>query len=65
MAELEQKARYLRENVSHVVKINGSRAYHVTVDGDTVYYNLRRVSRTRYYYPIQYATVTYAHEVKA
>jgi Zn-dependent membrane protease YugP len=50
------------QNADRVTHVNGSRVYNVTVDTENgeIWYHLCPGSKTRYYYPIQYASITIA-----
>lgn len=59
--DITEKVNQLKENVNRVVTINGLKVYNVTIDGDDVRYNRknRKDGFLKYYYPIQYAEITY------
>ena len=50
------------QNADHITHVNGSRVYNVAVDSESgeVWYSLHPGSKARYYYPIQYASITIA-----
>jgi len=55
--ELDDKIRIVTDNVNRVIKINGSKVYRVTVEGEHVYYYLQQKFATQHYYPIKYARI--------
>lgn len=70
-AAIEEKIEFLKNNIDRIDKINGSKIYHPMIKGKNIYYNLRDYSKKleefgvpssdnwrKYYYPIQYATIT-------
>lgn len=54
-----EKIEYAIANVDKIDKINGSKVFNVTVDGDKLRYNLRNTGEypQEYYYPIKYASI--------
>ena len=50
------------QNAAHITHVNGSRVYNVAVDSESgeIWYSLHSGSKARYYYPIQYASITIA-----
>lgn len=59
--DITDKINQLKENISNVITINGSKVYNVTVIGSHVWYNRknRKDGKLIYYYPIQYAEITF------
>ena len=57
------QANKLNDSLYHdkVKKINGKKVYNVTMDGDSLYYNLkpRNDGELIYYYPVQYANIEF------
>ncbi len=57
--QLEDKINFVSENLAQIVKVNDSKVYNPSLEGDTLYYYLRAKSKTRYYYPVQYAKIEF------
>ena len=59
--DISDKKKEIKNNIDKVKKINGKKAYNVTMDGDVLRYNLRRRDdgELLYYYPIQYASIEF------
>lgn len=57
--DISDKKNELKKNIDKVKKINGKKVYNVTMDGDSLYYNLKRRNDgvLIYYYPVQYANI--------
>ncbi len=56
--ELAERIRQVTEGT--VTYVNGKRAYNVAIEGADILYTVRQASKTRYYYPIQYARIVIA-----
>lgn len=56
------KVNFAANNADSITHVNGSRVYKVVVDSENgeIWYSLRPDSKTRYYYPIQYARIIVA-----
>ncbi len=57
--QLEDKIKFVSENLAQIVKINDKKVYRVTLVDETVFYYLRAESKTRYYHPVQYAKIEF------
>ena len=57
--QVEDKIKFVSENLAQIVKVNDSKVYRVELQGDSIFYYLRAKSKTRYYYPIQYAKIEF------
>ena len=59
--DISDKKKEIKNNIDKIKKINGKKVYNVTIDGDSLYYNLRRRDdgELLYYYPIQYANISF------
>lgn len=59
--DITEKIEQLKENVNNVLTVNGSKVYNVTVIENDVWYNRknRKDGKLVYYYPIQYAEITF------
>ena len=59
--DFSDKKNKIKKNIDKVKKINGKKAYNVTMDGDVLRYNLRRRDdgELLYYYPLQYASIEF------
>ncbi len=59
--DISDKQNEIKKNIDKVKKINGKKVYNVTMDGDSLYYNLkpRNDGKLIYYYPVQYANIEF------
>ena len=59
--DISDKKNEIKKNIDKVKKINGKKVYNVTMDGDSLYYNLkpRNDGKLIYYYPVQYADIEF------
>lgn len=59
------KVALVAQNADRITHVNGSRVYNVAVDSERgeVWYSLHPGSKARYYYPLQYASITIAAAV--
>lgn len=59
--DISDKKKEIKKNIDKVKKINGKKVYNVTMDGDSLYYNLkpRNDGKLIYYYPVQYANIEF------
>ena len=59
--DISDKKNEIKKNIDKVKKINGKKVYNVTMDGDSLYYNLkpRNDGKLIYYYPVQYANIEF------
>ena len=59
--DISDKKNEIKKNIDKVKKINGKKVYNVTMDGDSLYYNLkpRNDGKSIYYYPVQYANIEF------
>ena len=59
--DFSDKKNEIKKNIDKVKKINGKKVYNVTMDGDSLYYNLkpRNDGELIYYYPVQYANIEF------
>lgn len=60
-ADITDKINQLKENIENIFTINGSKVYNVTIIDNNVWYNRknRKDGKLIYYYPIQYAEITF------
>ena len=59
--DISDKKNEIKKNIDKVKKINGKKVYNVTMDGDSLYYNLkpRNDGKLIYYYPVQYVNIEF------
>lgn len=57
--QVEDKIKFVSENLAQIVKINDKKVYRVSLVDETVFYYLRAKSKTRYYHPVQYAKIEF------
>ena len=54
---LDTKIQTVRENISAITRVNGSKVFAVEIDRSDIIYSLRPHAKPRYHYPIQYARI--------
>ena len=56
-AATDKKIACVSRHNNKVRRINGKKIFKPYVEGGNIYYYLNKSSETKYYYPIQYATI--------
>jgi len=57
--ELQNKIDFCKKNIDKIIRINGDKIYNPEIIKEDIFYFLRKESKTRYWYPIQYAKIIF------